>query len=191
GGGPPMSDLAAEARLVRLTRPAPHVALVTLNRPEVRNAINSAVSEQLAEVHDHIESDPEIWISIVSGAGGKVFSAGADLRQVAEAGDTRLVADLVQGFMRYVRSQEHKPRIAAVDGYALAGGCELMLACDMVVATRSSIFGLPEAKRGLIAAAGGVQRLCRRMPRNIVMELIATGRTFSAEEAARFGLVNR
>jgi enoyl-CoA hydratase/carnithine racemase len=171
-------------------RIAPHIELVTLNRPEARNAVNAAVAEGLGAVVADTEADPDIWAVILTGAGGVAFSAGADLREVSQGGMTGLYTPQ-GGFAGLVEARRMKPWIAAVDGFALAGGFELVLACDLAVASRTSAFGLPEVSRGLVAAAGGVYRLARALPRALALELIATGARIDATRAMELGLVNR
>jgi enoyl-CoA hydratase/carnithine racemase len=174
---------------VLVERLAQHVALVTLNRPAARNAVNSAVTSAISRIVKELEADPDVWVVILTGAGDHAFCAGADLRQISTGGRGGL-ATRDGGFAGFVRAERCKPWIAAVNGAALAGGCELALACDMIIAAEDAQFGLPETKRGLAAVAGGLFRLTRAIPRAIAMELIATGRPISSEEAARWGLVN-
>lgn len=167
----------------------PHVALVTINRPEARNAVNSAVATQLDAAVKRVEADPDIWAAVLTGAGGVAFCAGADLRQVSEGGmDGLYTPD--GAFAGFVKHRRDKAWIAAVEGFAVAGGCELALSCDMIVASEQSTFALPEVKRGLVAAAGGVYRLPRAVPRAIAVELIATGDRITARRAAELGLIN-
>ncbi|SCW95446.1 enoyl-CoA hydratase [Sphingobium faniae] len=169
---------------------AQHIALVTLARPEAHNAINRETAEALGQAVDQIEANPAIRVVIITGSGGRSFCAGADLKEVAAGGMQSLFIQ-GKGFAGFVDTLRSKPWIAAVDGNALAGGCEIALACDMIVATPKSQFGLPEVKRGLIAGAGGAYRLIRRLPANIATELIVSGRSVNAADAVRFGLVNR
>jgi len=167
-----------------------HIALVRLNRPQARNAIDGATALALNAAVDRIEADPAIRAAILTSASPGMFCAGADLKVIAAG----RVADLRPndaGFAGFVDAFRDKPWIAAVDGPALGGGAELALACDMIVATTETRFGLPEVKRGIIANGGGVTRLGRALPRAIALELIATGEPFSAEFAARHGMVNR
>lgn len=166
-----------------------HVVLVTLNRPEARNAINGAVARALAAAVDHTEADPEIRAVVLTGAGGKVFSAGADLKEVSSGKLDTLFTD-GKGFAGFVHSRRSKPWIAAVEGMALAGGCEIALACDMIVASEDGAFGLPEVTRGLAASAGGLYRLPRALPRTIAIELIITAARLPAQRAVALGLVN-
>lgn len=169
---------------------APHVALVTIRRPDARNSINSEVAQALDQAVKQIEADPELWVAVLTGEGGVAFCAGADLKEVSAGRINGLFTKDGQ-FAGFVKHPRNKVWIAAVDGFALAGGCELALTCDMIVASETSVFALPEVTRGLIAAAGGVYRLPRAIPRAIAMELLATGDRLPAGRAAEFGLINR
>ena len=183
----------AEDRLsetVTLRLGAPHVAVVTIDRPAARNAVDSTVADGLGRAADRTEADPDIWVVVLTGAGGKSFCAGADLKEIAAGRASALRTDR-GGFAGLVRFEREKPWIAAVEGFALAGGCEIALACDLLVASKGSVFGLPEATRGLLAAAGGLHRLPRVLPRNMAFELIATGAQLTAERAYELGMVNR
>jgi enoyl-CoA hydratase len=170
-----------------------NVGIITINRPDARNAVNSDVAQGIEAAIDQIEDDSEVWVGIITGAKtdkGYIFCAGADLKQMAV--DPGGMQTERGGFAGFVTRERSTPVIAAVDGPALAGGTELVLACDMVVASRAARFGIPEVKRNLVAAAGGLFRLPRKLPRNIAMELALTGSLdFSAERAHHFGLVNR
>lgn len=166
------------------------VAVVTIDRPEARNAISPEVATELSQGFRAIEQDDDIWAAILTGSGTIAFSAGADLKTVA-AGNMEQIWVRDGGFAGFVELDRRKPVIAAVNGAALAGGCELVLACDMVVAADHAKFGLPEVSRGIIAAAGGIFRLPLHMPRAIALELVATGDPISAAEAHRWGLVNQ
>jgi enoyl-CoA hydratase len=174
--------------VVELERRA-HIALVTLNRPEARNAISPEVSQAMAAVLDEIASDAELRAVVVTGR-GEVFSAGADLKVVA-AGKANDIARGKGGFAGIVTRDFPKPIIAAVNGPALAGGFEIVLSCDLVVAAESARFGIPEVKRGLMAAAGGLIRLPKRVPLAIALELAMTGDPIDADRALQLGLVNR
>lgn len=167
-----------------------HIGLVTLNRPEARNAVNGAVAAALEVIVDQTEADDDIWTVILTGAGRGVFCAGADLKEVS-AGRANSLFTERGGFAGFVYAQRLKPWIAAVDGKALAGGCEIVLACDLLVATEDSAFGLPEVSRGLIAAAGGLYRLPRALPRQLALELAVTGDSVDARRAFALGWVNR
>jgi enoyl-CoA hydratase/carnithine racemase len=180
----------ATASLVTLQRLQGHVTLVTLNRPEARNAVNAGLATALEAAVDETESDPDTWAVVLTGAGRGVFCAGADLKEVAAGRGPDLFRPR-GGFAGFVDAQRSKPWIAAVNGKALAGGFEIVLACELVVAAESGAFGLPEVTRGLIAAAGGLYRLPRALPRALALELAMTGEPLSAERAREHGLVNR
>jgi len=164
-------------------------AVITLNRPEARNAISPEVSATMVGILDEIEADPALRTVVVTG-NGEVFSAGADLKVVAQgrAGD---IANVKGGFAGLVSRDFPKPIIAAVNGPALAGGCEIVLSCDLVVAADTSRFGIPEVQRGLMVAAGGLIRLPKRLPLAIALELAMTGDPMDADRALQLGLVNR
>ena len=163
------------------------IALITLNRPEARNAVNHELAAGIEEAIDQFEEDNDLWTGILCG-NGPVFSAGADLKAIS-AGELNL-ATKRGGFGGIVARERTKPLIAAVDGPALAGGTELALACDLIVASTVARFGLPEVKRSLIASAGGLVRLPRVLPKNIAMQMALTGEPISAEQAHLFGMVN-
>src|SRR3954454_13397998 len=166
-----------------------HIALLTLNRPEARNAISPEVSQAMAGLLDAIEADDELRAVVLTGA-GDVFSAGADLKVVAQ-GRGMDIARAKGGFAGVVNRDFPKPLIAAVNGPALAGGCEIVLSCDLVVAADSARFGIPEVQRGLMAAAGGLIRLPKRVPLAVALELAMTGDPIDADRALQLGLVNR
>ncbi|MGR9089394.1 MAG: crotonase/enoyl-CoA hydratase family protein [Gammaproteobacteria bacterium] len=159
---------------------------ITINRPEARNAVNRAVSYGVCAAVDELDARDDLRVGILTGAGG-TFCSGMDLKAFLR-GEVIRVED--RGLMGIVFTPPRKPLIAAVEGYALAGGFEAMLACDLAVASRDAQFGIPEAKRGLAAAAGGLLRLPRLIPPRIAMELALTGDMMSAERAAGYGLVN-
>jgi len=163
-------------------------ATITLNRPEVRNAIDKPTADALAAALDEVDARADVTVAIITGT-GSTFCAGMDLKAFSATRERPL--HQVRGAFGIVRKPPAKPIIAAIEGNALGGGLEIALACDLIVATRSSRLGLPEVKRGLVAAAGGVVRLPRRIPRGIAMELILTGEPVSAERALELGLVNR
>ena len=169
-----------------------NVGVITINRPDARNAVNTAVAQGIEKAIDEIEADDEVWVGILTGARtgkGYIFCAGADLKQMST--DPGGMSTRKGGFGGLVTRERTKPLIAAVDGPALAGGTELALACDLLVASRTAVFGIPEVKRNLVAGAGGLFRLPRKLPRNIAMELALTGRLdFPAERAHHFGWVN-
>ena len=171
-----------------------HIAYVTINRPEVMNAVHPPLSAEAGEIWADFDNDPEMWIAIFTGAGERAFSAGNDLKATAEAAASgqRWGLGPIGGFggITNARYQIWKPIIAAVNGYALGGGCEMAMACDIIIAAEHAQFGLPEPKRGLIAGAGGVLRLPRYIPTKIALGYILTGKFMSAQEAHRWGLVN-
>lgn len=167
-----------------------NIAVVRLNRPERRNAVNGDVTRALSWLVARTESDPAIAAVVLTSSTNGFFCAGADLSAIADGRKDEL-STVDGGFAGFVHAARRKPWIAAVDGPVLAGGFELCLACDMVVATRTARFGLPEVKRGLFAAAGGVNRTARVLPRNIALELVATGDPLDADRAFGLGLVNR
>ncbi len=164
-------------------------ALLTLNRPDARNAISPEVSQTMAGLLDEIEADPALRAVVLTGA-GEVFSAGADLKVVAQ-GRGMEIARGKGGFAGITTRNFPKPLIAAVNGPALAGGFEIVLSCDLVVAADSSRFGIPETQRGLMAAAGGLIRLPKRVSLAIALELAMTGDPIDASRALDLGLVNR
>jgi len=162
------------------------VAVITINRPKARNAVNGAVARGLASALDELEERKEVAAYVLTGAGG-TFCSGMDLKGFL-TGDLPVVEG--RGFGGITEAPPKKPLIAAVEGYALAGGCELALACDIIIASEEAKFGLPEPKRGLVAAAGGVMRLPRRIPYHIAMEIALTGDHFAASRLYELGLVN-
>ncbi|MEY2423940.1 MAG: enoyl-CoA hydratase [Acidimicrobiaceae bacterium] len=164
------------------------VAVLTLNRPEARNAVNGDVSKGMEAAIDRLEEDDDVWAAILT-HNGPVFSAGADLKAI-NAGQVSELQTKRGGFAGFVQRQRTKPVIAAVDGPAYAGGCEIALACDLIVASTQAKFGLPEVKRSLVAAAGGLFRLPRILPRPVALEMIMTGDPIDAERAYQFGMVN-
>tara|TARA_Y100000590_G_scaffold337921_3_gene385041 strand:- start:1170 stop:1931 length:762 start_codon:yes stop_codon:yes gene_type:complete len=164
------------------------VAVLTLNRPEARNAINQEMADSIEAAIDRFEEDDEAWIGILAG-NGPAFCAGADLKAVT-SGATGLSTER-GGFGGIVQRKRSKPLIAAVEGPALAGGTEIVLSCDLVVAGTEARFGLPEVRSSLVANAGGLFRLPRALPRNIAMELILTAGTLPADRAYQLGLINR
>jgi enoyl-CoA hydratase len=163
-------------------------AVITIDRPEARNAISPDVAQGIESALDRAEADDEIRVMVLTGS-PPVFSAGADLKAIG-AGRAAELSTERGGFAGVTRRERSKPLIAAVDGPALAGGFEIVLACDLVVASSDAQFGLPEVKRGLVAAAGGLFRLGRRLPMNVAMATILTGDPLTARQAHAFGLVN-
>ncbi len=164
-----------------------HIELLTLNRPEARNAMNRSTAIALSTALDEIEIDPDVWVVVLTGAGDKAFCAGMDLKGFAN-GEFPATD---KGFGGMTQRDFPKPIIAAVNGSALAGGLELMLSCDMVVAADHAKFGIPEAARGLVAGAGGLIRLPKRIPIAIAYELALTAEPIDAQRAYELGLVNR
>jgi enoyl-CoA hydratase len=164
-------------------------AVVKINRPDARNAVNGAVAQGIEEAIDKVEADDSIWVGILTGE-PPVFCAGADLKEI-NSGNAAKLATERGGFGGITQRDRTKPIIAAVDGPALAGGTEIVLSCDLVVASATATFGIPEVKRSLVAAAGGLFRLPRKIPFNIAMEMALTGDPVSAEVAHHHGLVNR
>ena len=169
-----------------LTEVTDGVGVLTLNRPEARNAVDLATTEALAAAVDEFEARDDVAVLVLTGAGG-TFCAGMDLKAFARGERPRIEG---RGFAGLTEAPPAKPLIAAVEGWALAGGCELALSADLVVAARDARFGIPEVKRGLFAAGGGVLRLAKALPYQRAMEMALTGDPLPAEEAHRFGLVN-
>ena len=178
-----MSDVVVRDRRGR-------VEVITINRPDARNAINPEVAMALEAAFDETDADDGVWALVVTGAGEKAFSAGMDLKAFASGGAAGLVTRK-GGFAGMVTRGFNKPVIAAVNGHALAGGFEIALACDLVVAAEHATFGLPEVKRGIMAGAGGPIRLSRRVPQSLALELVMTGEAIDAQRALSLGLVNR
>ena len=163
-----------------------NVLLITLNRPEVRNAVNAALAAGVAGALDELDADEGLAVGVLTGAGG-FFSAGMDLGAFAK-GESPWFGD--RGFAGIAQRSSRKPLIAAIEGFAVAGGMEIALACDLIVAAKGAKLGIPEAKRSLVAAGGALLRLPRRMPYHVVMELALTGETQPAERFHHFGVVN-
>jgi enoyl-CoA hydratase len=161
--------------------------VVTLNRPDQRNAVNLEVAQGIAAALDELDADASLSVAIITGAGG-FFCAGMDLKAFA-AGEMPWVAS--RGFAGITERASDKPLIAAIEGFAVAGGLEIALACDLIVAAAGAKLGIPEVKRSLVAAGGGLLRLPRMLPRNIANELALTGDLITAERAYELGLVNR
>jgi enoyl-CoA hydratase/carnithine racemase len=186
-----MKEQLAPDAVVQLRRAGEHVAVVTLNRPQARNAVSEALTQRLDRAVQAVEADPSIRVAVLTGAGHQAFCAGADLKDIAAGKPWQSRFTDCGGFAGFVDAPRKKLWIAAVNGPALAGGFELMLACDLAVAASHAVFGLPEVKRGLAAAAGGMYRLPRVLPRALALELLVTGDTIDAQRALSFGLVNR
>jgi enoyl-CoA hydratase len=163
------------------------VLIVTINRPDQRNAVNMDVASLIAEAMDTLDADPELAVAILTGA-GKGFCSGMDLKAFAN-GQRPYIGD--RGFGGITQRSAEKPLIAAIEGFALAGGLEIALACDLIVAARGAKLGLPEAKRSIVPASGGLLRLPRLLPRGIAFELALTGESITAERAHELGMINR
>jgi len=163
------------------------IQIITINRPQAKNAITIDTAIEMAAAFEEMDARDDVRIGILTGAGG-TFSSGMDLKDFARTGKRSVVEG--KGFAGFVEAPPKKPLIAAVEGYALAGGCEMVLACDLVVAASNASFGLPELKRGLVPGSGGMMRLPRRIPYHIAMEVVLTGDMFAAERAHQFGLIN-
>jgi enoyl-CoA hydratase len=192
--GPRAGDTGATlagmpSECVTYSADADHCAVITIDRPEARNAISPEVAQGIEGAIDAAEADDGVRVAVLTGT-PPVFSAGADLKAI-RAGRGDQLATERGGFAGLVRRERTKPLIAAVEGAALAGGTEIVLACDLVVASREARFGLPEVKRGLVAAAGGLFRLGRRLPLNLALECALTGDPIDAELARHHGLVNQ
>lgn len=169
-----------------------HVAVIELNRPEVRNAVDSATALALDGILDKLGADREVWAVVITGTGDRAFCAGQDLRDLTRRdGDEAPRPRPAGGWGGITRRDFPKPLIAAVNGVALGGGFEIVLACDLVVAEEHAQFGLPEVLRGVAASAGGLVRIARRLPASVALELALTGRPVAAARAHELGLVNR
>src|SRR5689334_9806315 len=180
-GSRPMNDQPL------LTERRDRVLLITLNRPDARNAVNLAMAEGMADALDELDSNDELSVGVIAGE-GKGFSSGMDLKAFA-TGERPWARG--RGFAGIVQNPAAKPLIAAIEGFAVAGGLEIALACDLIVAAKGAKLGVPEAKRGLVAAGGALRQLPRRLPAAIAMELALTGETIDAERGAELGLINR
>jgi enoyl-CoA hydratase/carnithine racemase len=165
------------------------ILTVTINRPDVMNALHPAANSELGKVFDDFAADPDLWVAIITGAGDRAFSAGNDLKAQAEVGPKLEIAATGFGGLTS-RFDNPKPVIAAVNGVALGGGFEIALACDLIVASESASFGLPEPRVGLAALAGGIHRLPRQIPLKQAMGMLLTGRRVSAQEGRELGFVN-
>src|SRR5947209_9319640 len=165
------------------------VGIVTLNRPNELNALNFQLISELANALEELDRDEEIRCMVITGAGEKAFAAGADIKEMSDKSPIEM---MLGGFQTWERIRRiHKPLIAAVGGYALGGGCELAMHCDLIVASESARFGQPEINVGIMPGAGGTQRLTRAIGKARAMEMVLTGRPLTAYEAERVGLVNR
>lgn len=170
-----------------LTERRGRVLLITLNRPDARNAVNAALAEGVAAALDELDADDDLQAGVLTGS-GKGFSAGMDLKAFVR-GESPYVGD--RGFAGITQRAARKPLIAAVEGFAVAGGLEIALSCDLIVASRGARLGIPESKRSLVAAAGALIRLPKRIPYHVAMEMALTGDPIDAERAFELGLVNR
>jgi enoyl-CoA hydratase len=187
---PDRKEASVKPRVRVETGAADGVALVTLDRPEVLNALDYATLGELVEALEGLDADPSVRCVVITGAGDRAFAAGADIKEMADA--TPITMSVANNFARWERLRRLRvPLIAAVRGFALGGGCELAMACDMVVAADDAVFGQPEIKLGIMPGAGGTQRLTRALGKAKAMEMILTGRNMSATEAEARGLVSR
>lgn len=166
-----------------------HLAIITLNRPDARNAINGVMAQGIEFALDKFEEDPNLWVAILT-ANGKAFCAGADLKEIS-AGNGAALSTKKGGFAGIARRERTKPLIAAITGSALAGGTEIALSCDMIVCADTTNFGLPEVKRSLVAGAGGLFRLPRVIGMPMALEVILTGDPLSSQRAYELGMVNK
>src|SRR5690554_2572069 len=164
------------------------IQIITVNRPDARNAVNYETAHELAKAFDELDANDNVTIGVLTGA-GNTFCSGMDLKAFALNGQRPLVEG--RGFAGLCERPPKKPMIAAVEGYALAGGFEMALSCDLIVAADNASFGLPEVKRGIVAGSGGMLRLPSRMPYHLAMEVVLTGEMLPAERAHGYGLVNR
>ncbi|MDQ3871871.1 MAG: enoyl-CoA hydratase-related protein [Chloroflexota bacterium] len=193
-----MPESGLEPRVcTELPAPDPHdgepctgVALLTLNRPEVLNALDSTTLRELVEELERLDADESCRAVVITGAGERAFAAGADIKEMADQSPVSLTVRNTFAWWERIR-RVRKPLVAAVRGYALGGGCELAMACDMIVAAEDAVFGQPEIKIGVMPGAGGTQRLTRALGKARAMELILTGRNLPAREADAHGLVTR
>jgi enoyl-CoA hydratase len=181
---PVMTSNEAE---ILLSETRGHVLVLTLNRPEAKNAFNAALSRALCDALDRFEADPALRVAVLTGAGGS-FSAGMDLKALLKGEQS---ATPERGGFGIMQRPPNKPLIAAIEGYAVAGGMELALCCDLIVAAETSKLGLPEVKRGLVAVGGGLFRLPARIPYHVVMELALTGDLYPAQRFLELGLITR
>lgn len=164
------------------------IQVMTINRPQARNAVNLETAQAIAQALDELDASDQVDLGVLTGA-AQTFCSGMDLKAFAQSGQRPYVGN--RGFAGLCERPPEKPLIAAVEGYALAGGCEVALACDLIVASRSARFGVPEVKRGLVPGSGGMLRLPSRIPYHIAMEAVLTGEMLDAERMHQYGLVNR
>jgi enoyl-CoA hydratase len=165
------------------------VGIATLNRPKELNALNTQLIGELADALEEFDRDEAIRCIVITGAGDRAFAAGADIKEMSDKSPMQMLTGSFENWLRMTRI--HKPLIAAVGGYALGGGCELAMHCDMIVASENARFGQPEIMLGIIPGAGGTQRLARVLGKYRTMEMVLTGAQISAQELANLGLVNR
>jgi crotonobetainyl-CoA hydratase len=181
-------------RLIKVEKKG-HLTIITINRPEVRNAINPPTSTEMGHAFDEFRDDPDAWVAIVTGAGDRAFSAGNDLKYDAltppeQAREERSRVRYGMGGLVF-NYELDKPLIAAVNGFAMGGGFEIALACDVIVAAETATFSFPETAVGRVPVAGGVNRLVRQIPYHLAMDLLLTRRRLTAQEAHQFGIVSR
>ncbi len=172
-----------------LVRREGRVGIVQLNRPQALNALNSALMDELVAALQEFDTDPEVGCILVAGS-EKAFAAGADIKQMAQASVVEMIDSPFIGYWDKL-GRISKPIVAAVSGWCLGGGCELAMACDLIVAAESAVFGQPEINLGIIPGAGGTQRLTRAVGKSVAMDMVLTGRRLSAQEALQYGLVAR
>ncbi len=188
-------DWTPQYFLYEMTRP--HVARITINRPEVRNAINTPAHKEWSDLLDHAADDDDVWVVVVTGIGNKAFCAGRDLKylsQIQQSSEAEKQADsqLMSQVTKLIERFDYpKPLIARVNGIALGGGFEVAMACDLVVAAEHVEFGLPEPRRGIYAGGGGVHRLPRQVPLKLAMEYLLTGKSMTAPRAREIGIINK
>jgi len=183
-----MSDAASPYESILVETPVPGVGLIRFNRPKALNALNAQITDETFTAMEAFDRDPTIGCIVLTGS-ERVFAAGADIKQMAEASATEM---LMNDFTDWTRmSRIGKPIIAAVSGYALGGGCEIAMMCDMIVASETAVFGQPEINLGILPGAGGTQRLTKAVGKAIAMEMVLADRKLTADEALRWGLVNR
>lgn len=180
--------MAKEYETILIDRPAEGVGVVQLNRPQALNALNDQVMRELHDALSAFDNDPEIGCMIITG-GEKAFAAGADIKEMASIGAVEMFTQT--GLSDRFKFPYNKPIIAAVSGYALGGGCEMAMACDMIVASETAVFGQPEINLGILPGGGGTQRLTRAVGKALAMEIMLADRRLTAQEAYQFGLVNR
>jgi crotonobetainyl-CoA hydratase len=185
-----VTDATGDAEPVALFERRGAVGVITLNRPRAMNAVNAALSTAVGEAVEELAADPELRVGVVTGS-GRAFCAGMDLKEFAAGRPVSAPGHEDWGFAGITRHYIDKPLIAAVNGFALGGGTEILLACDLAVMSEDAVLGLPEVSRGLFAAAGGIVRLPRMVPRRVAMEAILTGDPVDAARALELGLVNR